>query len=326
MKVFLTGATGFVGRHVAEALANSGHDVRCLVRSVARAGHLVEAGHEIVPGGMLDAPALRAGVQGADAVVHVAGLIAARSYDEMRAVNVTGSGLLATACAEASAPPSRLVLISSLAAGGPSSAAGPLTREDEAPRPASRYGLSKLHGEFAMRRGLSPRTALTVVRPPAVYGPHDRGILEFFRAAARGLRLRLGERRVSIVHGEDLARGVLAALVTPAAAGRTYHFANTESHSLNDLLQRVAAAVGGRTVRVAVPSVAVRAAGVVAEEIARVRGTIPTFSRDKVREFLAPGWECDASRARDELGWVPVHAIDDGLRSTAAWYREHGWI
>jgi nucleoside-diphosphate-sugar epimerase len=204
--------------------------------------------------------------------------------------------------------------------------AGPPVREDAAPRPASRYGQSKLDGERAVRRGLSASTALTVIRPPAVYGPHDHGILEFFRAASSGLHLRLGARKVSIIHGIDLARGVLAAREAPAAAGRTYYLANGESHSLDDLLGRIARAVGGKGVTVPVPEFAVRAAGVVAEEVARLRGVVPTFSRDKVREFLAPGWECDATRAREELGWEPAFAIDDGLRATASWYRDHGWI
>jgi nucleoside-diphosphate-sugar epimerase len=326
MKVFVTGATGFVGRHVAANLVERGHELRCLVRDRARAGHLIDAGHAIVEGGILDASALRDGVEGCDAVVHVAGLIAARSYEGMRAVNVTGSGLLASACRLAGSAPARVVLISSLAAGGPSPAPGVAVHEDAPPRPTSRYGLTKLDGERAMRRGLPAGTALTVIRPPAVYGPHDHGILEFFRAAAGGLRLRLGARRISIVHGADLARGIASALETPAAAGRTYYVANPESHSLDDLLSRIVDAGGGRGVPVPVPEFAVRAAGVIAEEVARLRGVVPTFSRDKVREFLAAGWVCDASRARTELGWTPHLAIDDGLRMTADWYREHGWI
>ena len=326
MRIFLTGATGFVGRHVAAALTAQGHVLRCLVRSEARAAHLIEAGHEIIAGGILDARALRDGVAGVDAVVHVAGLIAARSYTEMRAVNVTGCGLLADACARSGHTPGRFVLISSLAAGGPSRASGQGVREDDAPRPVSRYGQSKLDGECATRRGLPRGTGLTIVRPPAVYGPHDRGILDFFRAAARGVHLHLGSRRISIVHGEDLARGVVAALEAPAAAGRTYYVANPDSHTMNDLLGRIVTAVGRSAVAVSVPEFAVRAAGVVAEEIARVRGVVPTFSRDKVREFLASGWVCDAARARADLGWTPSHAIDAGLRTTADWYRERGWL
>ncbi len=328
MRVFLTGATGFVGRHVASCLAAAGHELCCLVRAPERAVHLAEAGHRLVVGGLLDDAAVRDGVTDAAAVVHVAGLIAARSRDELRRVNVTGVGRLAAACRAAPRPPRRFVLISSLAAGGPSAAAGPAVREDDEPRPVSFYGESKLDGERAARRALCAATQLTIIRPPAVYGPFDRGIHEFFRVASRGVRLRLGctPRAVSIVHGADLAEGVRLALESPAAAGRTYHVANEASHAMDDLLAAIAVAVGRRAFPVRVPDVVVRAAGVLSEEIARVRGVVPTFSRDKVREFLAPGWVCDATRAREELGWRPRFGLHEGLRATADWYREHGWI
>jgi nucleoside-diphosphate-sugar epimerase len=328
LKVFLTGATGFVGRHVAASLAAAGHELRCLVRSPEKAAHLRDSGHDLAVGGLLDAGVVRDAVRDVDAVVHVAGLIAARSHDEMRRVNVTGSGLLAAACRSAPRSPRRFVLISSLAAGGPSGPGCRGVREEDPPRPVSRYGASKLDGERAVRRALGEGIELTVLRPPAVYGPHDRGILEFFRIAATGFRVRLGSRArpISIVHGEDLADATRRALETPEAAGRTYYVANRESYAMDDLVARIADAVGGRGLTVRVPDVAIRVAGAIAEEVARLQGKTPVFSRDKVREFLAPGWVCDPSRAYEELRWTPRYGLDEGLRQTADWYRDNRWF
>jgi nucleoside-diphosphate-sugar epimerase len=327
MEILVTGATGFVGRHVADELARSGRRVRCLVRPSADASELERAGYGIVRGEVLDQGSLDAAVRGADAVVHVAGLIAARSFREMRRVNEEGVGRLAAACSRAPAPPRRFVLISSLAAAGPSRRGRPV-REEDPPRPVSRYGLTKLLGERAAARTLPASIPLTVIRPPAVYGPFDRGILGFFDAAARGVLLRVGTRprRVSIVHGEDLAAGVRLALDADRAAGRTYFVADPASHAIDDLISRIAAAVGGRTRRVRLPEPVVRAAGVLAEEVARWRGATPLFSRDKAREFLAEGWVCDPRRAMDELGWRPARTLDEGLAATVRWYRERGWI
>jgi nucleoside-diphosphate-sugar epimerase len=327
MEILVTGATGFVGRHVAHELARTGRRVRCLVRPPTDAADLERAGFAIARGEMLDQTSLDAAVRGAEAVVHVAGLIAARSFREMRRVNEEGVGRLAAACARAPEQPRRFVLISSLAAAGPSHRGRPV-REDDAPRPVSRYGLSKLLGERAAARALPASVPLTVIRPPAVYGPFDRGIHGFFAAAARGVLLRLGTRprRVSIVHGEDLAAGVRLALDADRAAGRTFFIADPEPHTIDDLIARIAAAVGGRARPLRVPDAVVRAAGVVAEEIARWRGVTPLFSRDKAREFLADGWVCDPRRAMDELGWKPARTLDEGLAATARWYRERGWI
>ncbi len=323
MRVFVTGATGFVGRHAAMALAAGGHELVCLARSRERARHLEEAGHEIVEGHLLDDAALSRGAAGADAVVHVAGLIAARSGTEMRRVNVEGTARLARACHDS--PPRRFVLVSSLAAGGPSLPGAPVS-ENRPAAPVSVYGLSKLGGERAARRGLPSETELTIVRPPAVYGPYDRGLLDLFTAAARGIRLSLGGGDVSIVHGADLAQGIRAALESSAAAGRTYYVANDESHSMDDLLARISRALGVPARVVRLPRCLLRLAGVLAEEVARLRGETPPFSRDKVREFLAPGWVCDSSRAAQDLGWRATHALDEGLAETAAWYREQSWI
>jgi nucleoside-diphosphate-sugar epimerase len=325
MDVLVTGATGFVGRHVADELSSAGHSVRCLVRASTDPSDLVRAGHRIVRGEVLDQASLAAAADGAEAVVHVAGLVSARSFREMRRVNVEGVARIAGEAARVRAR--RFVLISSLAAAGPSRD-GRAVREGDPPRPVSRYGLSKLLGERAAARALGPAVPLTVIRPPAVYGPYDRGIHGFFDAAARGIRLRVGSRprRVSIVHGEDLARAVRLALDAAAAAGSTYFVANAESYEVDELIARIAAAVGGRTLAVRLPDAVVRAAGALAEEVARWRGAVPLFSRDKAREFLATGWVCDASRAAADLGWRPRWSLDEGLAQTAAWYRERGWI
>jgi len=327
MTVLVTGATGFVGRHVAEELARAGRAVRCLARPAAETSHLEAAGFEVVRGEMLDQESLNAAVRGVDAVVHVAGLISARSFTEMRGVNVEGVTRIATACARTKDAPRRFVLISSLAASGPSRA-GRAVLEDDPPRPISRYGLTKLLGERAARRALPPSVPLTVIRPPAVYGPFDRGIHGFFDAASRGVSLRIGTapRRVSIVHGEDLAVGVRLALDADVAAGRTYFVADPGACTIDELLARICAAVGRRAVRVRVPEPALRVLGALAEEVARWRGERPLFSRDKVAEFLAPGWVCDPGRAMRELGWRPARPLDEGLAATARWYRERGWI
>lgn len=326
MDVLLTGGTGFVGRHVAAALAARGHHARCLVRGLARGAHLEALGHSLVDGGLEDEQAVRRACDGADAVLHVAGLVRARGFEELRSVNADAAARLARTTAVLARPGARFLLVSSQAAGGPS-CPGRRTTEDDAPRPVSWYGLSKLMGERAVQRCL-PRERVTVVRPPSVYGPHDSDIFEFFKSAAQGLRLRLGTRSrpISIVHAVDLAEGIVRALEEPVAAGRTYYLANRSSASMHDLLARISVATGRAGVPLLVPEPVVLAAAVVADEWARFRGAVPKLCRDKAREFLAPGWDCDAARARAELDWDAKIGLDEGLAATAQWYRTEGWL
>jgi nucleoside-diphosphate-sugar epimerase len=327
MRTLVTGASGFVGRHVASELRSAGHEVVCLARKEADLARIAADGLESRRGDLSDAGALAAALDGCDGVVHVAGMIAARSFREMRSVNEGGTARLATACGAVPRPPRRMVLVSSLAAGGPS-APGRAVREDDPPRPVSRYGWSKLLGERAARRALPRATELTVVRPPAVFGPHDRGLHAFFLAAARGVRPRLGLRRreISMVYGPDLAAAVRAALETPAAAGRTYYVADPAVLDLQSALEWIADSVGGRTRSILLPEALVRVVGFLAEEVAHFTGRVPAFSRDKVAEFLASGWVCDVTRARTELGWSPGRPLRERMAETAAWYRSAGWI
>lgn len=327
MEVLVTGASGFVGRHAAEALRTAGHAVRCLVRKQGDADRLEGEGFPVVRGDLSETSRLAEAVRGCGAVVHVAGMIAARSFAEMRETNEAGTARLASACGLAGTPPRRFVYVSSLAARGPSGPGRP-AGEDDPPAPVSRYGWTKLLGERAARRALPPATALTIVRPPAVFGPGDRGIHLLFRAAARGIRPRLlgRRRRVSLVYGPDLADAVRRAAESPLAAGRTYHVADPRPLDLDQAFEAIARAVGRRTHAVRLPEAAVRAGGAAAEEVSRLLGLVPRFSRDKAAEFLAAGWECDPSRAQRELGWAPAHALEEALAATAAWYREARWL
>ena len=129
-----------------------------------------------------------------------------------------------------------------------------------------------------------------------------------------------------MVYGPDLALAICLATESERAAGRTYHVADPEPVDLHAALEWIAEAVGRPVRRVTVPEALVRAVGLVAEELAWFAGAVPAFSRDKVAEFLASGWVCDSSRARDELGWTPRAPLRAAMAETAAWYRNAGWI
>jgi nucleoside-diphosphate-sugar epimerase len=318
----VTGAAGFVGGHLAEELVRRGRALRCVVRRRSRRDRLQRLGVEFVEADLRDGPLAAAAFDGIERVFHVAGVVFG-SDAEFFEGNVRATRHLVASLPRGVA---RLVHVSSLAACGPSPGPEPLTEAAE-PRPVSVYGRTKLWGERAAR-GAGDRAAVTVIRPPVVYGPRDRGLLSFFAAAARGLRPRMGgDRRLSLVHVADLARGIADAAEARTAAGRTYFLCNEASVSFDGVVDLILAAVGRRggvTVRLG-PRLMYEA-GALAELAGRLIGRTVPLSRDKARELRRAYWTCDARAAGRDFGWRARIGLEAGLRQTAAWYRTRGWI
>ncbi len=209
MKLALvTGATGFVGSHLVELLAEAGVGLRVLVRRTSRSEALEALGAERVVGALEEPVSVARAAAGVDVVFHLAALTRARTRSEYFRANAEGVRTVARAAAEAGA---RLVYLSSLAAVGPSVDGRPVA-EGAVPRPITQYGRSKLAGEEACSSA-AERLEVVILRAPAVYGPRDRDLFRFFSMAARGvLALPSGpERRLQMIHVRDLAQALVCA-------------------------------------------------------------------------------------------------------------------
>ncbi len=316
-RVAITGATGFVGSHLLERLR--GRDVACLARSPQA---LAGSECRVIEGTIADTAALEALVAGADIVFHAAGLIAARSEAEFLAVNRDGTMAVSEACRRAGV--ARLVYVSSLAVTGPATRGRPAD-ERTPPRPITPYGRSKHAGEDAVRGSGVP---FTIVRPPLVYGPRDRQTLRLFRMARRGVVPLLGDglQELSVVHAADLADALVAAGESAATAGRTYHAAHPEVVTQRALLAEIGRAVGRAPRLVAIPPAVVRIALAVAGGAARVNGRATILDSSKAPELLAPAWTCTTDALAGDAGWSARIALARGLRETADWYANAGWL
>jgi dihydroflavonol-4-reductase len=315
----VTGASGFVGGHLVEALVAGGYRVRCLVRPQSDRRWLDSLGVTYAAGTVEDAGALRHAVEGVDVVFHLAALTTTARAAEYDRINYGGVARLVDAMA---AHPARLVFCSSLAAGGPARAGRPLTEADP-PAPIGPYGKSKLRGEQVV---LTAATPGVVVRPSAVYGPRERDILAAFRLAARGLAIRTGPRgqHLAMVHVADVVRGLIAAAQSATAGG--VYYINGGNYPWDDIVTAMGLAVGRRSVVVPLPGAVVRGVSYVAREFARVTGSKALLTPERASDMLQPAWMCDDSRARRELGYAPQIGLTDGMRSTAEWYRSAGWL
>ncbi len=333
MKIFVTGGTGFVGSHLVDLLLERGDEVVCLVRDVRKVEQAFppERRPRYVGGNLDDDTALRAGCEEADVIMHVAGVIAARSRDEFFNVNTGGTERLLAAAARVNKKLQRFVYLSSLAAVGPSPRGTPLT-EETPPKPVSAYGESKLAGEEAVRGSSLP---WTIVRPPTVYGPRDREILRVFKLARYGVIPMVGSphQEISVIHVRDLAHACVAA-VAPSTEGLTYFASHSETLTTREFAEGIHAAVRGvrgrnaerRPLLVPVPPLIARALLSVSGGLARAVGRATVLSGDKVDEFLAEAWTCSSAAIERDTGWRANIALPAGLRETASWYQAQGWL
>lgn len=303
--VAITGGTGFVGRHLVPALLTEGWEVRSLVRRLPDA-----TGCDVVVGDLADKAALARLVRGADAVVHLAGAIKARSAEDFMRANRDGTAALAATAASAGV--GRFVLVSTLAA---------------RVQNLSPYAASKRAAEEALAANF--RGPWIVLRPTAVYGPGDPETFPFFRALARGMapRLNHSEARVGMVHVTDLVGAILRALA-PGGEGRIFEVDDgvAAGHSWADLLRVGGEAVGRRPVVVPIPRAVLWSVALVTQLMGTLSGQPSMLTAGKVREINHPDWSRRGPSLAELGGWSPRIDLQCGFRETVAWYRKNRWM
>lgn len=325
-KVLVTGATGFVGSHLVDRLLERGRAVRCLVRRSSNLRYLKDARLEFAYGGLDDATDWNAALADVDTIYHVAGTTFARRAKDYFDTNQRGTESILAAALKHRDHLKKFVLVSSLAAIGPSRNGTPVNEETQ-PAPITPYGESKLMGEEALR-AVGDLLPYTIVRPPAVYGPRDYALLELFKAIGRGLMPMIGryDKQVSLVHARDLASGIILAGESEQSTGRAYFISSDEVYSMRELAASISEMMGRRARELAIPRGVAFGVALFAEGWAALTRKPPVINHDKVRDLSERCWGCSIERAKRELGYNPQIPIQDGLRETIDWYKREGWL
>ncbi len=319
MKVLVTGATGFIGSHLVEALVREGFEVTCLTRNTSNLRYLEGLNVSSLVGDCTDTESL-SGISGFDYVFHLAGLTKANSEEESRLVNEKGTENIVDAVMRFNPALKRFVYISSLAAAGPSCDGNPLNEECD-PRPVSVYGKTKLGGEkFVL--GMKGNVPFTIIRPPAVYGPRDKDLLVFFKMVKRGLIPYWGKSFYSFLYVEDLVHGIILSALKAEGEGEIFFMSDGCIYSSDDIVDSISVALQCTPVKVGVPKFVMPLLGTIAE---KMKGC-SIINPDKIREIRHPNWTCNSSKAREKLGFSPKVKIKEGAKWTADWYRIHNWL
>ena len=328
MTILITGGSGFLGSHIAEQLSSAGKKVRALVRKTSDTRFLKTLKNvELAEGAVGDLDSVLEAAKGVSAIVHSAGLVKARSPEEFHRVNAGGTENMLKAALQEKAGLKRFVLVSSLAAAGPSDEHGTPVSIDADPRPVTHYGRSKLAAErYALEQ--KNEIPVTIIRPPAIYGPRDREILAFFKALNARILPYMGstDNKLSMIHGADCARACIAAIDADLESGSTFFVDDGNVYTFDDLVKNAEAALGRRAwLRFPVPRPVIRTAAYASETYGKITNKAVMLTRDKCNE-LFDQWVCDGSIARKELSWKPELTFSEGAKTTVAWYKNEGWL
>jgi nucleoside-diphosphate-sugar epimerase len=311
--VAITGATGFLGRYIVAAFAATGWRVRILARQPVDHPQLAGLQLDVVLGDLSNRQALRTLVDGADVIVHAAGLIKARSVAAFETVNIRGTANLARAIEESQVT-ARVLLVSSMAA-----------REPE----LSTYARTKRAAEQLLMAVLSRRCDLNIVRPCAIYGPWDRETLTIFRAVGYHifLRPRIAHGRVAVIHAEDAAAAI-ATLCDQGPPHSVFELTDerTQGYSWDEIVGTAQSAMDSRAFVIPLPGSAVRAAAAVSLAAARVLRRTPMFTPEKAAEILHADWGSTAECQPPRDLWRPAIGLAQGFRDTVSWYRNRRWL
>jgi nucleoside-diphosphate-sugar epimerase len=321
VRVFVTGATGFIGRHLCRRLVDRGDQVAALVRSPLKANGL-PGEVKLVQGDLSMFADPRTELPQSDVVIHLAGVIAADKPEEYEAINYGAVKDLMECVGRQKWKPARLLFASSLAAGGPSASGVELTERDP-PRPVDPYGDAKARAEALVRGAPFPTTAF---RPCMVLGPGDEASLTLFRAARAhvGFRVAGAPQELSFIDVRDLVEAIVVMADDRRPGSFCYYASHPSPTNTRELWRELSRAVGRAVLVVPIPRWLLYIAMRVATAAAAVLRFKNQLDVKQYAQMVAPAFLCSSASLRGELGWAPAHDLADCLAHAAEGYRAAG--
>jgi len=337
MKILVTGANGFIGSNFCKLLVSKQIFPRVFIRKdsdLSLFKLLVPEWKQLdfVYGDLRDAASIRPAVRGIDRIFHIAGTIKGSSWDEFNDGNYIGTCNLIKTVSEENPDLKRLVFVSSMVAGGSGTPECPQC-EDIPSKPLKNdwYGISKYYTECFSKKQ-TKNLPIAIVRPPTVIGPGDKISFDLYNLAKIGLKVFVSgtPRYFSIVHVEDLVRGIFLCGTHPKAEGETFNFACDGVIPYRDLHEVIATKLFNRKygslIPISIPPPIFHFIGYIMELFSKITHQPPFLNRPKAIQGYAPGQTLSNHKAKEILGWKPEYNIISALEHTGKWYKEQKWI
>ncbi|MDR1087331.1 MAG: NAD-dependent epimerase/dehydratase family protein [Endomicrobium sp.] len=324
-KILLTGANGFLGSHIAEALVEANHKVICAIRQTSNLEWIKDLPLEHKYCDLGNKKFLQEIVENVDAVIHCAGVVRAIYKEEYFKTNVENTKSLCESVLKSNPSLKKFIFISSQAAMG-ASQLGAVRKITDIPKPVSDYGLSKIEAEKELKKILEDKIPYTILRPASVYGPRDKDIFIFFSLVHRRLRpVTLKKRLLQLVYVKDIAKSVLSSLENTKTNNNTYYLANSSTYTWGDIGKIISLSVGVKAIALPVPDFIFKAAGFIMETLSSITRKPVVLNKQKIIEMLQDAWVADTLPAENDLS-IKFTSLEVASEITYNWYLKNNWF
>lgn len=326
--VLVTGGTGFIGSTIVDKLIENGFNVYCIVRKNSNLQWLSNKKVELIYSDFSNLDEIFQKFNQINYIVHVAGIIAALSPNEFYKINSELTYKLINSFTSFSKNPIKFIYISSQTVGGPAkSLLKPIT-ENDTPNPLTNYAKSKLKAEEYIIN-YKDRINYTILRPAAVFGERDSGILQIFQLVKNGFGTIIGlkDKYLNLIYAEDLAVATINSINSSLANNQIYYIAGEEKFTWDYLLTQIKNSLKkDKIIKIRVPDSIVLILGYLNGIKAKIVNKPEIFTYEKAIDFTQNYWICNTSKAREQIDLKTDRKIEDLLKKTADWYMQNGWI
>lgn len=326
MKALVTGATGFVGSHLVDKLLEKNYEVYCLKRKTSSTKWLDGKNIKYVDGDLFSNEALEACIKDMDYVFHVAGVVKAKTKEGFYHGNSDSTKNLLEITYKVNPGLKKFIFVSSLAACGPAKTDKPVD-ENTIPDPITTYGLSKLKAEEEVYK-YKDKFPISIIRPPAVFGPRDTEIFIYFKTFSKGLNSVIGfdAKYLSLVYVEDLADAIVLAAENNHADGQKYFVCFDQAYNWDEIGSVTSELLGKKAFKIRLPHSVLYSVGYLAELFSAFSSKPATLNIEKCKDITQLRWVCSNEKIKSELGFKAKFTLEESFRKTIDWYREMKWI
>jgi len=324
MKIFLTGGTGFIGRHLCHKLVNEGHEVVALVRNADKISVLPQQNVHVVQGDLSSFKKTDFTIPQCDLVIHLAGTITAQKSKQYHEYNYQAVIDLYNCLKRQSFIPKRILFASSLAASGPSTKELNLTEEQPA-KPIEIYGVSKkLAEDFLLKESEIP---ITIFRPPVVIGPLDTNLLNMYKIAKTGFGFVPSKKQLlSFISVSDLINAISSFTADKTTEHKTYFVAHDSPTTVSEMWLKVGESVNKKLRLIPLPNPFLYLTVLANSVTTKLFNADRVFDKKYYQQLQADAWVCSSEKLKKDFGWQATKGLDEAIRETSRSYFENGWL